>query len=76
MKFLKSMEGICMLVGAFIGGYLGSKMGIAAMGDAISGFIPLTILGALLGFIYGKLRKLKKIIANLEKRVRELESET
>jgi len=35
--------------GATLGGALGSKIGIAAMGTAIAGTVPLAILGGILG---------------------------
>ena len=47
--------------GATVGGVIGSKIGIAALGTAIAGTWPLAIIGGLTGaYLLGKKRKKKQ----------------
>ncbi|GHS85252.1 hypothetical protein FACS1894103_6600 [Campylobacterota bacterium] len=39
--------------GAGIGGFIGSSMGIAALGTAISGLLPVAVVGAVIGYGIG-----------------------
>ena len=46
--------------GAAVGGYVGSSIGIAAMGTAIAGTVPLAIIGGIAGAVLlAKERKCK-----------------
>jgi|APSaa5957512535_1039671.scaffolds.fasta_scaffold1121689_1 hypothetical protein len=40
-----SRQKIMMVIGAIIGAFLGSSIGISGFGDAIAGTIPIAILG-------------------------------
>ena len=43
-----------MVIGALIGAFIGSSMGIAGYGTAIAGTIPLAILGGYVGYRLGQ----------------------
>jgi len=45
---------IMMVVGALIGAFVGSSIGIAGFGGAIAGTIPIAILGGYVGYRVGK----------------------
>ena len=45
---------IFMIIGALIGAFVGSSIGIVALGDGIAGTIPIAILGGYIGYRVGK----------------------
>lgn len=67
------------LAGFLVGGLVGSSIGIAAFGSAISGTIPLGLLGGYVGYIYGPRflgrkggRTTDEIIADVKSGVKEI----
>lgn len=45
---------ILIVIGALVGAFFGSSMGIAGFGGAIAGTIPLAVLGGYVGYRLGK----------------------
>ena len=43
-----------MIIGALIGAFVGSSIGIVALGGGIAGTIPIAILGGYVGYRVGK----------------------
>ena len=53
-------EGMGTIGGAAVGGWFGSSMGIAALGTAIAGTLPVAAVGGLIGYLAVKAFKKKK----------------
>jgi len=53
-------EGMGTIGGAAVGGWLGSSVGIAAMGTAVAGTLPIAVVGGLIGYLTVKALKKKK----------------
>ena len=57
-------EGMGTIGGAAVGGWLGSSMGIAALGTAVAGTLPVAAVGGLVGYLavkaFGDDKKKKK----------------
>ena len=53
-------EGMGTIGGAAVGGWLGSSMGIAALGTAVAGTLPVAVVGGVVGFLAVKAFKGKK----------------
>tara|TARA_B100001123_G_C15235173_1_gene996870 strand:+ start:1184 stop:1459 length:276 start_codon:yes stop_codon:yes gene_type:complete len=47
----KTKEGMGTIGGAAVGGWVGSSMGIAALGTAVSGLLPVAAVGGLVGYL-------------------------
>ena len=44
-------EGMGTIGGAAVGGWVGSSMGIAALGTAVAGTLPVAIVGGVVGYL-------------------------
>ena len=53
-------EGMGTIGGAAVGGWLGSSMGIVALGTGVAGTLPVAIVGGVVGFLAVKAFKKKK----------------
>ena len=53
-------EGVSTIGGAAAGGYLGSSMGIVALGTGIAGTLPVAIIGGIVGYLAVKAFSKKK----------------
>ena len=49
-----SSDGLGLLAGAGAGAYFGSAIGIAALGTAIAGTLPVAIVGGTIGYLVGR----------------------
>jgi len=47
-------QNIFIIIGALIGAFVGSSIGIVALGGGIAGTIPIAILGGYVGYRVGK----------------------
>ena len=53
-------EGMGTIGGVAVGGWLGSSMGIAALGTAVAGTLPVAVVGGVGGYLAVKAFKKKK----------------
>ena len=53
-------EGIGTIGGAAAGGWIGSSVGIAALGTAVAGTLPIAATGGLIGYLAVKAFQIKK----------------
>ena len=60
LKAASTKEGMGTIGGAAVGGWFGSSMGIAALGTAIAGTLPVAAVGGLIGYLAVKAFKKKK----------------
>ena len=61
LKAAATKEGAGTISGAAVGGWLGSSIGIAALGTAVAGTLPVAAVGGLIGYLGVKaLKKNKK----------------
>ena len=44
-------EGMGTIGGAAVGGWIGSSMGIAALGTAVAGTLPIAVVGGVVGYL-------------------------
>lgn len=66
-KKVTTKEGIATIGGAGVGGWLGSSMGIVALGTGIAGTIPVAIVGGTIGYLGVKAFTKKKSSNNKKK---------
>ncbi len=59
-KLVTTKEGLGTVGGATAGGWVGSSIGIAAMGTAVAGTLPVAIAGGIIGYLGVKAIKNKK----------------
>ena len=59
-KKATTKEGIATIGGAGVGGWLGSSMGIVALGTGIAGTLPVAIVGGTIGYLGVKAFSKKK----------------
>ena len=71
LKNAATTEGIATIGGAAAGGWLGSSMGIAGLGTAIAGTIPIAALGAGVCYLGVKAIKYKNKLNKIKKEQRE-----
>ena len=60
LEVATTKEGMGTIGGAAVGGWLGSSMGIAALGTAVAGTLPVAVVGGVVGFLAVKAFKKKK----------------
>ena len=60
LKKTTSKEGLGTIGGAAIGGWIGSSVGIAALGTAVAGTLPIAIVGGAIGYLGVKAYKNNK----------------
>ena len=59
-KLVTTKEGLGTIVGGTTGGWVGSSVGIVAMGTGIAGTLPIAIAGGIIGYLGVKANKNKK----------------
>ena len=59
-KKATTKEGLGTISGAAIGGWVGSSVGIAALGTAVAGTLPIAIVGGAIGYLGVKAYKNNK----------------
>ena len=74
VKAAKTKEGLGTIGGATVGGYIGSSIGIAALGTAVAGTLPVAAVGAGAGYAVTKLIRNRNKIKKLEKEVQGLKT--
>lgn len=60
LKAAATKEGAGTISGAAVGGWLGSSIGIAALGTAVAGTLPVAVVGGLIGYLGVKALKKNK----------------
>jgi len=60
LKAATTKEGAGTIGGAAVGGWLGSSIGIAALGTAVAGTLPVAAVGGLIGYLGVKALKKNK----------------
>jgi outer membrane lipoprotein SlyB len=60
LEAASTKEGMGTIGGAAVGGWFGSSMGIAALGTAIAGTLPVAVVGGVIGYLSVKVFKKKK----------------
>jgi uncharacterized protein YcfJ len=54
---MSKRQKVMIVVGAVVGAFLGSSIGIAGFGTAIAGTIPIAILGGYIGYRIGQSKR-------------------
>ena len=60
LEAASTKEGMGTIGGAAVGGWFGSSMGIAALGTAVTGTLPVAAVGGIIGYLAVKAFKKKK----------------
>ena len=67
IKNATTVEGVATIGGAAAGGWIGSSVGIAALGTAVAGTLPIAIVGAGIGYLGIKALKYKSKLNKIKK---------
>ena len=51
LKAASTKEGMGTIGGAAVGGWIGSSVGIAALGTAVAGTLPIAVVGGAVGYL-------------------------
>jgi len=72
IKKATTKEGLGTIGGAAVGGWIGSSVGVAALGTAIAGTLPIAIFGGAIGYL--GVKAYTNTIKNKDTKIKDTES--